>query len=189
MENEFLGSPGFPEPPDFLEELWCSPGEVSAQGPRLAWPVRQKGPFGQAARHCPSGGTLTSSCTPLSHPAHQGNCITCEGRVDSQEYANIRSAMKVLMFTDTENWEISKLLAAILHLGNLQYEGEAALPLPCPTPAPRAVQCLAAHTVLVAQFLSQHMPSLGWKLGRIRLWVDLNRSASLKSALGVVSLC
>ncbi|XP_010365067.2 unconventional myosin-VIIa [Rhinopithecus roxellana] len=51
-----------------------------------------------------------------------GNCVTCEGRVDSQEYANIRSAMKVLMFTDTENWEISKLLAAILHLGNLQYE-------------------------------------------------------------------
>nr|XP_004656306.2 unconventional myosin-VIIa isoform X5 [Jaculus jaculus] len=51
-----------------------------------------------------------------------GNCITCEGRVDSQEYANIRSAMRVLMFTDTENWEISKLLAAILHMGNLQYE-------------------------------------------------------------------
>ncbi|XP_069891050.1 unconventional myosin-VIIa [Dipodomys merriami] len=51
-----------------------------------------------------------------------GNCITCEGRVDSQEYASIRSAMKVLMFTDTENWEISKLLAAILHMGNLQYE-------------------------------------------------------------------
>ncbi|XP_032708890.1 unconventional myosin-VIIa [Lontra canadensis] len=51
-----------------------------------------------------------------------GNCITCEGREDSQEYANIRSAMKVLMFTDTENWEISKLLAVILHLGNLQYE-------------------------------------------------------------------
>uniref|UniRef100_A0A8C3VGU1 Myosin VIIA n=1 Tax=Catagonus wagneri TaxID=51154 RepID=A0A8C3VGU1_9CETA len=51
-----------------------------------------------------------------------GNCISCEGREDSQEYANIRSAMKVLMFTDTENWEISKLLAAILHLGNLQYK-------------------------------------------------------------------
>ncbi|XP_044927302.1 unconventional myosin-VIIa [Mustela putorius furo] len=51
-----------------------------------------------------------------------GNCTTCEGREDSQEYANIRSAMKVLMFTDTENWEISKLLATILHLGNLQYE-------------------------------------------------------------------
>lgn len=32
--------------------------------------------------------------------------------------------MKVLMFTDTENWEISKLLAAILHMGNLRFEGE-----------------------------------------------------------------
>lgn len=28
------------------------------------------------------------------------------------------------MFTDKENWEISKLLAAILHMGNLRYEGE-----------------------------------------------------------------
>ncbi|XP_073517729.1 unconventional myosin-VIIa isoform X2 [Phyllobates terribilis] len=51
-----------------------------------------------------------------------GHCTTCDGRDDSKEYANIRSAMKVLMFTDTENWEISRLLAAILHLGNLRYE-------------------------------------------------------------------
>uniref|UniRef100_A0A6I8P3Z2 Myosin VIIA n=1 Tax=Ornithorhynchus anatinus TaxID=9258 RepID=A0A6I8P3Z2_ORNAN len=51
-----------------------------------------------------------------------GNTTTCDGRDDSKEYANIRSAMKVLMFTDTENWEISKLLAAILHMGNLRYE-------------------------------------------------------------------
>lgn len=34
------------------------------------------------------------------------------------------SGLQVLMFTDKENWEISKLLAAILHLGNLRYEGE-----------------------------------------------------------------
>uniref|UniRef100_A0A670ZDY7 Myosin VIIA n=1 Tax=Pseudonaja textilis TaxID=8673 RepID=A0A670ZDY7_PSETE len=39
-----------------------------------------------------------------------GNCITCDGRDDSKEYSNIRAAMKVLMFTDTENWEICKLL-------------------------------------------------------------------------------
>lgn len=35
------------------------------------------------------------------------------------------SVLQVLMFTDKENWEISKLLAAILHMGNLRYEGEA----------------------------------------------------------------
>ncbi|XP_026154272.1 LOW QUALITY PROTEIN: myosin VIIAa [Mastacembelus armatus] len=51
-----------------------------------------------------------------------GNCTVCDGRDDMKEYSNIRSAMKVLMFTDRENWEISKLLAAILHLGNLRYE-------------------------------------------------------------------
>ncbi|XP_072118705.1 myosin VIIAa isoform X1 [Mobula birostris] len=51
-----------------------------------------------------------------------GKCTFCDGRDDSKEYANIRSAMKVLMFTDTENWEISKLMAAILHMGNLAYE-------------------------------------------------------------------
>uniref|UniRef100_A0A7N8XXN1 Myosin VIIAa n=1 Tax=Mastacembelus armatus TaxID=205130 RepID=A0A7N8XXN1_9TELE len=53
-----------------------------------------------------------------------GNCTVCDGRDDMKEYSNIRSAMKVLMFTDRENWEISKLLAAILHLGNLRYEGK-----------------------------------------------------------------
>ncbi|XP_048023383.1 unconventional myosin-VIIa [Megalobrama amblycephala] len=51
-----------------------------------------------------------------------GNCTVCEGRDDLKEYSSILSAMKVLMFTDTENWEISKLLAAILHMGNLRFE-------------------------------------------------------------------
>ncbi|XP_073336222.1 myosin VIIAa isoform X3 [Pagrus major] len=51
-----------------------------------------------------------------------GSCTVCDGRDDLKEYSNIRSAMKVLMFTDRENWEISKLLAAILHMGNLRYE-------------------------------------------------------------------
>ncbi|CAF92932.1 unnamed protein product, partial [Tetraodon nigroviridis] len=51
-----------------------------------------------------------------------GKCTLCDGRDDTKEYSNIRSAMKVLMFTDKENWEISKLLAAILHMGNLRYD-------------------------------------------------------------------
>uniref|UniRef100_A0AAR2IYX4 Myosin VIIAb n=1 Tax=Pygocentrus nattereri TaxID=42514 RepID=A0AAR2IYX4_PYGNA len=53
-----------------------------------------------------------------------GNCTVCDGRDDMKEYSSILSAMKVLMFTDTENWEISKLLAAILHMGNLRFEGK-----------------------------------------------------------------
>lgn len=53
----------------------------------------------------------------------QGNCTACDGRDDLSDYSSILSAMKVLMFTETENWEISKLLAAILHMGNLRFEG------------------------------------------------------------------
>uniref|UniRef100_A0AAY5L027 Myosin VIIAa n=1 Tax=Esox lucius TaxID=8010 RepID=A0AAY5L027_ESOLU len=51
-----------------------------------------------------------------------GKCTVCDGRDDLKEYSNIQSAMKVLMFSDTENWMISKLLASILHMGNLRYE-------------------------------------------------------------------
>lgn len=53
----------------------------------------------------------------------QGGCITCEGRDDAAEFADIRSAMKVLMFSDQEIWEILKILSALLHLGNIKYRG------------------------------------------------------------------
>lgn len=51
-----------------------------------------------------------------------GNCTSCEGRDDVKEYAHFRSALKILMFTENDSWEISKLLAAILHLGNVKFE-------------------------------------------------------------------
>ncbi|NXC04177.1 MYO7A protein, partial [Orthonyx spaldingii] len=51
-----------------------------------------------------------------------GNCMSCDGRNDAKDYAHIRSAMKILMFSDSEHWDISKLLAAILHLGNVEFQ-------------------------------------------------------------------
>ncbi|MEQ2189900.1 hypothetical protein GOODEAATRI_030061, partial [Goodea atripinnis] len=58
-----------------------------------------------------------------SRVCRQGNCTECDGRDDLADYSSILSAMKVLMFSETENLEISKLLAAILHMGNLLFEG------------------------------------------------------------------
>lgn len=52
----------------------------------------------------------------------QGNCISCEGMDDSEEFAIIKGAMKVLMFSQDDSWNIFKLLAAILHIGNLEFE-------------------------------------------------------------------
>uniref|UniRef100_A0A665U2E8 Si:ch73-194h10.2 n=1 Tax=Echeneis naucrates TaxID=173247 RepID=A0A665U2E8_ECHNA len=51
-----------------------------------------------------------------------GNCTTCEGRDDLKEYTHFQSALKILTFTENDSWEISKLLAAILHLGNVNFE-------------------------------------------------------------------
>uniref|UniRef100_A0A669QR81 Myosin VIIB n=1 Tax=Phasianus colchicus TaxID=9054 RepID=A0A669QR81_PHACC len=56
-----------------------------------------------------------------------GNCTSCDSRNDAKEYAHIRSAMKILMFSDSEHWDISKLLAAILHLGNVEFEGKLSI--------------------------------------------------------------
>lgn len=62
----------------------------------------------------------------LRGPVLQGNCTSCEGLDDAKDYAHVRSAMKILQFSDSENWDVSKLLAAILHLGNVEFMGNVA---------------------------------------------------------------
>ena len=49
--------------------------------------------------------------------------MICEGRDDAKEFASIRSAMKVLTYTDQEIADILRVLAALLHLGNLRHQG------------------------------------------------------------------
>ncbi len=50
--------------------------------------------------------------------------MVCEGRDDAAEFSDIRSAMKVLMMSDQEIWDILKVLAALLHMGNIKYRGK-----------------------------------------------------------------
>ncbi|XP_023277674.1 unconventional myosin-VIIa-like [Seriola lalandi dorsalis] len=52
----------------------------------------------------------------------KGNCIVCDGRDDAKDYSRIRSAMRILTFSENQCQEIFKLLAAILHLGNVCFE-------------------------------------------------------------------
>lgn len=54
----------------------------------------------------------------------QGNCIVCDGRDDAKDYQRVLSAMKTLTFSESQCQEILKLLATILHLGNICFEGE-----------------------------------------------------------------
>ncbi|XP_065887692.1 unconventional myosin-VIIa-like [Dysidea avara] len=62
----------------------------------------------------------------LSKPSNyyyltQGNCLTCEGMDDNEEFARIVGAMKVLNFGDDEMQNIWELVACVLHLGNVVF--------------------------------------------------------------------
>ncbi|KAK5859693.1 hypothetical protein PBY51_021226 [Eleginops maclovinus] len=52
----------------------------------------------------------------------KGCCIQCDGRDDAKDYQHILSAMKILTFSEIQCQEILKLLAAILHLGNVCFQ-------------------------------------------------------------------
>lgn len=47
--------------------------------------------------------------------------MKCEGRDDKADFHTIKAAMSVLNFSDDETWEIIKILASLLHIGNLDY--------------------------------------------------------------------
>lgn len=51
-----------------------------------------------------------------------GKTLTCDGRNESSEFADIKAAFKVLNFQENEIWDIFQLLASILHLGNLKFK-------------------------------------------------------------------
>ena len=74
---------------------------------------------------------MLNSPPPLPLPPPQGNCVTCDlaydsdGRTvgDREYFAMIRGAMKVLNFSEEDQWNIWRIVALVMHLGNIQFGG------------------------------------------------------------------
>lgn len=49
--------------------------------------------------------------------------MNADGRDDAADLTEIRTAMKVLMFSDQEIWSLFRILAGLLHIGNIKYNG------------------------------------------------------------------
>uniref|UniRef100_A0A667Z7P2 Myosin VIIBb n=1 Tax=Myripristis murdjan TaxID=586833 RepID=A0A667Z7P2_9TELE len=88
----------------------------------------------------------------------KGDCIVCEGRDDAKEYNRICSALKVLTFSDDQHREILKLLAAILHLGNVCFQATTLNNMDCSDVSK------SEHFSLAASLLQVQSPSLAKSL-------------------------
>ena len=53
----------------------------------------------------------------------QGECTSCDGVDDGDEFATMVGAMRVLNFEEADMQNIWELIACVLHLGNLVFGG------------------------------------------------------------------
>ncbi|CAG5897084.1 unnamed protein product [Menidia menidia] len=82
----------------------------------------------------------------------RGDCIECEGRNDAQDFSRIRSAMKILAFSEIQFQDVLKLLAAILHLGNVSFEASVQNNLET------SDVCKSDHFTIAASLLQASVP-------------------------------
>lgn len=61
----------------------------------------------------------------------QGNCVTCDITYDSdgkqvgdtELFAAMKGSMKILNFSEQDQWEIWRVVAIVMHLGNFSFGG------------------------------------------------------------------
>ena len=63
----------------------------------------------------------------------QGDCVTCDVTYDSdgkmvgdaELFAGMKGSMKILNFSEPEQFELWKIVATVMHLGNIVFLGQS----------------------------------------------------------------
>uniref|UniRef100_A0A3B3I923 Myosin motor domain-containing protein n=1 Tax=Oryzias latipes TaxID=8090 RepID=A0A3B3I923_ORYLA len=88
---------------------------------RVCHQVRQLHPSKSQLLSPLSEAVVLFQCKPIKPQVIH---LQMQGRDDAKDFDRIRSALKILTFSENQFQDILKLLAAMLHLGNVTFDGE-----------------------------------------------------------------
>nr|DBA24655.1 TPA: hypothetical protein GDO54_012282 [Pyxicephalus adspersus] len=93
--------------------------------------------------------------TEKYHYLNQSGCITDETISDKETFQEVKTAMKVMQFTSENVREVLRLLAGILHLGNIEFMTAGGAQICTKTALGRTAELLGLDSEQLAEALTQ----------------------------------
>jgi myosin I len=114
----------------------------------------------------------------------QSGCTTADGVDDAVEFREVREAMRTVGITDGEAREIFRVLAAILHIGNIRFEGDSPANVIDKQPLEAAAAVLQVEPMVLHQSLNHRQIQSGSARGtQYAVPQNADQSASIRDAL------
>ncbi|KAM9954419.1 hypothetical protein ACTFIW_003961 [Dictyostelium discoideum] len=114
----------------------------------------------------------------------QSKCTTVEDVDDSKDFHEVKAAMETVGISRDEQTEIFRILAAILHVGNIRFQGEAPASVIDETPLQWAASLLGCDPTFLCQSLNHRQIQSGSaRHTQYQVPQNPDQSAGLRDAL------
>jgi myosin I len=114
----------------------------------------------------------------------QSGCTTVDNVDDRVEFQEVQSAMRTIGFSDSEQGYIWLILAAILHVGNIRFQGEAPAQVSDPVPVRSAASLLGVEPDLLIMSLNhRHIQSGSARNTNFAVPQNAEQAAGIRDAL------